>query len=185
MVMKAEPVALAIDSAGPVERRIVLSPGGRPLRQDDVKRLAGLSSLLLLCGRYEGVDDRVVQACVDEEVSLGDFVLSGGELGALCVIDAVVRLLPGALGNAESAEHESFSHGLLEHPHYTRPATWRGAPVPEVLLSGHHAEIERWRRRESLRRTALRRPELLSGVELSPEERRFIDALLVNEESEK
>jgi tRNA (guanine37-N1)-methyltransferase len=103
----------------------------------------------------------------------------------LCIVDAVVRLIPGALGNAESAAHESFTHGLLEHPHFTRPANWRGVEVPEVLLSGHHAEIDRWRRRESIRRTALRRPELLKTVELTPEERRFVDALMVHEESEK
>jgi tRNA (guanine37-N1)-methyltransferase len=185
MVMKPEPVAQAIESAGPVARRIMLSPGGRPLTQADVQRYAALDSLLLLCGRYEGIDDRVVKRFVDEEVSLGDFVLSGGELAGLCILDAVVRLLPGALGNVESAAHESFSHGLLEHPHYTRPAEWRGEAVPEVLLSGHHAEIERWRRRESLRRTAMRRPEMLHNVELAPDERRFVDALLVNEESEK
>jgi tRNA (guanine37-N1)-methyltransferase len=185
MVMKAEPVALAIESAGPVARRVMLTPGGRSFRQQDAVALAEVGDVLLLCGRYEGIDDRVLSSFVDDELSLGDFVLSGGELAALCVVDAVVRLLPGALGNAESANHESFSHGLLEHPHYTRPATWRGVAVPEVLLSGHHAEIDRWRRRESLRRTALRRPELLQFVELTPEERRFVDALMVHEENQK
>lgn len=185
MVMKAEPVALAIESAGPMAKRILLSPGGRPFTQALAASYAALDSLMLICGRYEGIDDRVVGQYVDEEVSLGDFVLSGGELAALCMVDAIVRLLPGALGNAESAVNESFSHGLLEHPHYTRPAEWRGLPVPEVLLSGHHAEIERWRRRESLKRTALRRPELLQTVELTSDERRFVAELLVNEESEK
>lgn len=185
MVMKPEPVAQAIEAAGPVSRRVLLSPGGRPLTQADVQVFARYESILLLCGRYEGIDDRVVQRYIDEEISVGDFVLSGGELAGLCLVDAVVRLLPGALGNAESAEHESFSHGLLEHPHYTRPAVWRDEGVPEVLLSGHHAEIDRWRRRESIRRTASRRPELLQNVELTPEERRFVDALLVKEESEK
>lgn len=185
MVMKPEPVAQAIEAAGPVTRRVLLSPGGRPLTQADVQVFAGYESILLLCGRYEGIDDRVVQRFIDEEVSLGDFVLSGGELAGLCLVDAVVRLLPGALGNAESAENESFSHGLLEHPHYTRPADWRDEGVPEVLLSGHHAEIDRWRRRESIRRTAMRRPEMLQNVELTPDERRFVDALLVKEESEK
>lgn len=185
MVMKAEPVALAIESAGPVGRRVMLTPGGRTFTQRDAVALAGLDSVLLLCGRYEGIDERVLSTFVDDELSLGDFVLSGGELAALCVVDAVVRLIPGALGNAESAAHESFTHGLLEHPHFTRPANWRGVEVPEVLLSGHHAEIDRWRRRESIRRTALRRPELLKTVELTPEERRFVDALMVHEESEK
>lgn len=184
MVMKAEPVAQAIESAGPVTRRILLSPTGRTFTQRDAETLSKMNAVLLLCGRYEGIDGRVVERYIDDEISLGDFVLSGGELAALSIVDAVVRLLPGTLGNVESAAHESFSHGLLEHAHYTRPAIWRDVPVPEVLLSGHHAEIERWRRRESLRRTALRRPELLKNVSLSPEERRFIDALLVHEESE-
>lgn len=181
MVMKAEPLALAIDSAGPVSRRVLLSPGGRPFHQADAEAFARLESLLLVCGRYEGIDERVVERYVDDEISLGDFVLTGGELAALCVVDSVVRLLPGALGNAESAVHESFSHGLLEHPHYTRPSVWRDVAVPEVLLSGHHAEIERWRRRESVLRTAKRRPELLKNVELTSEERKLTDAITVKE----
>lgn len=185
MVMKAEPLAQAVESAGPVSRRILLSPGGRPFRQADARALATLDSLLFVCGRYEGIDERFVERFIDDEISLGDFVLTGGELAALCVVDAVVRLLPGALGNAESAVQESFSQGLLEYPHYTRPAVWRETPVPEVLLSGHHAEIERWRRRQSLVRTARRRPELLKHVEMTSGERELVDALLVTEENEK
>ena len=183
MVMKAEPLARAIESVEPVARRILLTPTGAPFRQVDAERLSRLDSVLFVCGRYEGIDGRVVEQLIDEEVSIGDFVVSGGELGALVVIDALVRLLPGALGNEDSAVHETFTSGLLEHAHYPRPAVWRGHAVPEVLLSGHHAEIERWRRRESLRLTAARRPDLLSRVLLSGEERRYVDALLKREES--
>ncbi len=178
MVMKPEPLARAIDSVEPVATRVLLSPTGRPFRQADAERFAKLGAVMCVCGRYEGIDRRVIDSHIDEELSIGDFVLSGGELGALVIIDAVVRLLPGALGNEQSAVHETFTSGLLEHAHYTRPAEWRGVSVPDVLLSGHHAEIERWRRRESLRLTAERRPELLNQVNLSGEERRFVDALL-------
>jgi tRNA (guanine37-N1)-methyltransferase len=130
--------------------------------------------LLLLCGHYEGVDERVREALVDEEISIGDYVLTGGELPALVVIDAVARLLPGVLGNEESAAQESFAYGLLEYPHYTRPAEYEGMSVPEVLLSGHHEEIRRWRRREALRRTRERRPDLLAQASLTAEDRELL-----------
>lgn len=174
MVMKPEPVARAIESVGPVERRVMLTPNGRPFRQSDAEAWARLDSLLLLCGRYEGIDERVTRRYMDDEVSIGDYVLSGGELAALVLIDATVRLVPGVLGNVESAAHESFSHGLLEHPHYTRPAVWRGEAVPEVLLSGHHARIAEWRHRASLLRTLRVRPDLLEGASLTPGDRRFL-----------
>lgn len=167
MVMKPEPVARAIESVGPVGKRVFVTPAGRPFTQADAQEWSQLDSLLLLCGRYEGVDERVVEGYIDESVSIGDYVISGGELAALVVADATLRLVPGVLGNAESAENESFSAGLLEHPHYTRPATWRGEAVPEVLLSGHHARIAEWRHRESMRRTARRRPDLLETAGLT------------------
>ena len=165
MVMKPEPVARAIEAAGPVDRRVFVTPAGRPFTQADALEWSQLDSLLLLCGRYEGVDERVVDRYIDESVSIGDYVISGGELAALVVVDATLRLVPGVLGNAESVEHESFSDGLLEHPHYTRPGTWRGESVPEVLLSGHHARIAEWRHEQSLRRTRRRRPDLLDESE--------------------
>jgi tRNA (guanine37-N1)-methyltransferase len=130
---------------------------------------------VLVAGRYEGVDERFVECCIDETVSVGDLVLSGGELPALMLIDAMARLLPGTLGCAESAEHESFTTGLLDWPHYTRPEVWEGRPVPPVLLGGNHAEIERWRRRQALGRTRARRPDLLGARELTREERRLLE----------
>jgi tRNA (guanine37-N1)-methyltransferase len=164
MVMKPDPLVAAIESAAPdgSARRILLTPAGPPLEQRRVRELAGMPHLVLVCGRYEGIDERIVQLAIDEELSLGDFVLSGGELAALAVIDAVARLVPGVLGAAESADEESFSDGLtLEYPHYTRPSEFRGLSVPEVLLAGHHERVRAWRRREALRRTAARRPDLL------------------------
>lgn len=174
MVMKPEPVARAIEAAGPVARRVLLTPSGRPFTQADAAAWSKLDSLLLLCGRYEGVDGRIEDDFVDDAVSIGDYVLSGGELGALVVLDATMRLLPGVLGNAESLDHESYTEGLLEHPHYTRPADWRGRPVPEVLLSGHHARIADWRRRASLQRTARLRPDLLKTASLTPRDERIL-----------
>jgi tRNA (guanine37-N1)-methyltransferase len=168
MVMKCEPLVAAIESAagaGPAHR-VLLSPGGRPLDQDRVRALATHEHVVLVCGRYEGVDERVIQTAIDEEISIGDFVLTGGELAAACVIDAVARLIPGVLGDASSAEDESFSSPLLEYPQYTRPATFRELPVPEILAGGNHAAIRAWRRRESLRRTAVRRPDLFAHVRL-------------------
>ena len=159
MVMKPEPLLAAIRQAGQ-GHRILLSPAGRPLTQARVAELSKLEHLVLVCGRYEGIDERAIELGIDEELSLGDYVLSGGELGALVIIDAVSRLVPGVLGEPESAVDESFSHGLLEYPQYTRPAELEGHAVPPVLSSGNHAAIAAWRREQSLRRTAMRRPDL-------------------------
>jgi tRNA (guanine37-N1)-methyltransferase len=180
MVMKPEPLTLAIEAARarlPGALTVLMSPRGVPLDQALARRLAGQGRLVLVCGRYEGVDERVRQA-VDLEVSVGDFVLTGGELAALCVVDAAARLVPGVLGNEASAGQESFAgeDGLLEHPHYTRPPVFRGMQVPEVLLSGDHRRIERWRRREALRVTRERRPDLLAGAGLTEADQRLLDA---------
>ena len=163
MVMKADVVARAIDHASPegdLRPRLYRSPRGRPLTQDLVRDLAVGPGAVILCGRFEGVDQRVLDHYAVEEVSLGDFVMTGGEIAAQAMIDAVVRLLPGVLGNASSTEEESHSHGLLEHPQYTRPAVWEGREIPAVLTSGNHAEVERWRRSEAERLTRERRPDL-------------------------
>ena len=178
MVMKAEPLRRAVELAVlrvPDARRVYLAADGRPVDQARVAALARLPGLVLVAGRYEGVDERFVECCIDETVSVGDLVLSGGELPALMLIDAMARLLPGTLGCAESAEHESFTTGLLDWPHYTRPVVWERRPVPPVLLGGNHAEIERWRRRQALGRTRARRPDLLDARELTREERRLLE----------
>ena len=178
MVMKAEPLRQAVELAVlrvPDAWRVYLAADGRPVDQARVAALARLPGLVLVAGRYEGVDERFVECCIDETVSVGDLVLSGGELPALMLIDAMARLLPGTLGCAESAEHESFTTGLLDWPHYTRPEVWGGRPVPPVLLGGNHAEIERWRRRQALGRTRARRPDLLDARELTREERRLLE----------
>ena len=185
MIMKVEPIDRALSSLGLPERgnrpagvRVVLfSPQGRPFTQQVALEYAALDHLALVCGRYKGVDERVSEHLVDEELSLGDFVLSGGEPAALCVVDAVARLLPGVVGTFDSVESDSFHSGLLDTPYYTRPADYRGWKVPEVLLSGNHARIARHRREEALRRTFERRPELLAALDLPPEDRRFLDAL--------
>jgi tRNA (guanine37-N1)-methyltransferase len=176
MVMKAEPFLRAVDSIlpqgpGPRDAVVLLSPRGRPFDQRAAERYAGLDHLVLLCGRYEGIDERVREAAATEEVSLGDFVLTGGEVAALAVIEASVRLVPGALGDEGSAGADSFGDGTLDHPHYTRPATVRGRAVPEVLVSGDHQRVRRWRRKEALRSTRERRPELLRAASLSAEDR--------------
>ncbi|HTG77710.1 MAG TPA: tRNA (guanosine(37)-N1)-methyltransferase TrmD [Steroidobacteraceae bacterium] len=178
MVMKAEPLRQAVELAVlrvPDAWRVYLAADGRPVDQARVAALARLPGLVLVAGRYEGVDERFVECCIDETISVGDLVLSGGELPALMLIDAMARLLPGTLGCAESAEHESFTTGLLDWPHYTRPEVWEGRPVPPVLLGGNHAEIERWRRRQALGRTRARRPDLLDARELTREERRLLE----------
>jgi tRNA (guanine37-N1)-methyltransferase len=175
MVMRCEPLVAAIESAGP-GRRIFLGPSGPPLTQATVKRLAACEHLVLVCGRYEGVDQRVIDLAVDEEISLGDFVLTGGELGAACVIDAVARLLPGVLGDASSADDESFAAGLLEYPHYTRPAVFREHPIPEVLTGGNHEAIRRWRRGQAMGRTARRRPDLYARYLLDGSDRKLPEA---------
>ena len=170
MVMKAPPVLDAIDAAcaGGPARRVLLTPGGAPLDQAAVRRLAGEDHLVLVCGRYEGIDERVAELGIDEELSLGDFVLSGGEIAAVALIDAVARLQPGVLGEPTSADDESFAAGLLEYPQYTRPWELREKAVPDVLASGNHAEIRRWRRREAMRRTARRRPDLWARAPIEP-----------------
>jgi tRNA (guanine37-N1)-methyltransferase len=175
MVMKAEPFRRALEAIRadePLAREavVLLSPRGRRFEQDAARRFARLDRLVLLCGRYEGIDERVAQELATEETSLGDFVLTGGEVAALAVAEATVRLLPGALGDEGSAESDSFEGGLLDWPHYTRPASWRGREVPEVLLSGDHGRIRRWRRKEALRATRERRPDLLATACLSAED---------------
>jgi tRNA (guanine37-N1)-methyltransferase len=187
MVMKAAPLDAAICAAKARQhvlqvspKVIYLSPQAKPLRDADVRRLAQEEALVLLCGRYEGIDERVIAAHVDEEVSIGDYVLSGGELAAMVLIDAMVRLLPGALNDGSSAMEDSFSparEGLLDHPHFTRPEQWNNDSVPAVLLGGNHAEIANWRRRQALERTWLRRPELLDGITLTKDEKRWLDEL--------
>lgn len=179
MVMKVEPLQRAIRAArsddGRTARVVYMSPQGRPLDQKAVMRLAAMERVILLAGRYEGVDERLLMLEVDEELSVGDYVLTGGELPAMVVIDACARLLPGALGDEDSARQDSFSDGLLDCPHYTRPEEYEGLRAPEVLLGGHHAEIARWRRKQSLGRTRERRPELLSGVVLTTEDERLLE----------
>ena len=183
MVMKPEPIFKALDAiqakrGRPREQTTVLltSPQGTAFTQAVAKRLSTREHVVLLCGRYEGVDERV-RSRVDEEVSIGDYVLSGGELPALVVVDAVARFVPGVVGDDQSVAEDSFSRGLLDFPHYTRPAEIGSAKVPEVLLSGNHADIRRWRKRESLARTLLRRPELLKTAALDDEERRILEDL--------
>lgn len=179
MVMKVDPLVAAIEAtADRPDRphRVLLTPQGRVLTQGRLQAFATLPDLVLVCGRYEGVDERV-RSYVDEEISVGDYVLSGGEIPALTVIDAVARLVPGVLGCAMSAEDESFVSATLEYPQYTRPEAFRGVHVPPVLVSGDHAAIAAWRRREALRRTHERRPELLVTAELSAEDRAFLETL--------
>ncbi|MGQ0587437.1 MAG: tRNA (guanosine(37)-N1)-methyltransferase TrmD [Gammaproteobacteria bacterium] len=173
MVMNAGPVAKAIEAAkasiGAKAKVVALSPQGAPLTQDWVKRLAAEDGLVVLCGRYEGIDERA-HKLADVELSVGDFVLSGGELAAMMLVDAVARLIPGALGDEQSAENDSFSSGVLDHPHYTRPEEWQGQAVPEVLLSGDHAAVRRWRLKRALGATWLKRPDLLRGLTLDQEQ---------------
>jgi tRNA (guanine37-N1)-methyltransferase len=173
MVMKPEPLAAAIRAAArllPGAKTVLLTPQGRNFNQQMARELAACTGLILVCGRYEGVDERICHDLIDCEISIGDYVLTGGELAAMVVIDAVTRLIPGALGGEDAAEKDSFSDGLLEHAHYTRPRIFEGREVPEVLLSGHHQEIEKWRRESSLMRTLLKRPELLRNQQLGDKE---------------
>jgi len=163
MVLKPEPLFAAVESLGNEQTKVILlTPAGRTFSQAIARELAMDEHLLFICGSYEGVDERVREALVDDELSIGDYVLTNGGLPAMVIIDAVTRLLPGALGDDESAKDESFSHGLLEYPHYTRPAEFRGMKVPDVLLSGHHAEIDKWRAEQARLRTAQQRPDLLN-----------------------
>jgi tRNA (guanine37-N1)-methyltransferase len=169
MVMKPEPLAGAIRAANrnvPSAKTILLTPQGRVFNQKVAHELAAFEGLVLVCGRYEGVDERISQELIDTEISVGDFVLTGGELAAMVIIDAVTRLIPGTLGGEDAAEKDSFSNGLLEHAHYTRPQTFEGNPVPDILLSGHHQEIENWRLESALLRTLLKRADLLKNKSL-------------------
>ncbi len=183
MVMTAPPWIRAVRElgAGGNPRRVLLSPQGTRLNDAKVEELARRGDLLLLCGRYEGIDERVRLTVVDEEVSIGDYVLSGGELAAMVVIEAISRRIPGVVGSAESVERDSFRRGLLDHPHFTRPREVEGLAVPEVLLSGDHAAIERWRAREALRSTLKKRPDLLSAVRPSAPERRLLAEVAAEE----
>jgi tRNA (guanine37-N1)-methyltransferase len=184
MVLKPEPPFEAVEALrqGPETRVIVLSPQGNPFTQGIADELAQASHLILLCGRYEGFDDRIPHGLQALELSIGDYVLTGGELPALVVLDAVVRLIPGVLGDATSAQTDSFSSGLLEHPQYTRPPVYRGMAVPPVLLSGDHQAIARWRRKQAIRRTRERRPDLLARAVLSELDRELL-AEIVEEEA--
>ncbi len=175
MVMKPEPLVEAVEAVPREGRgqRVLLTPQGAPFTQETARELSKLDQLILICGRYEGIDERARTLIADREVSLGDYVLSGGELAAMVVIDAVARLIPGVLGNAASLTHESFEEGMLEYPHYTRPEVFRGERVPEVLTSGNHAKIVEWRRRQSLLRTLKRRPDLFAHLTLTDEDREF------------
>ena len=177
MVMLAQPIADAMADVCGEDfhgRRIYLGPRGRTLTTELARELAGEERLVLLCGHYEGVDQRALDTCVDEEISIGDYILTGGELAAMVLTDCVARFIPGVLGSAESPEEESFSDGLLEYPQYTRPREWNGLTVPEVLLNGNHAEIAKWRREQSILATAEHRPDLLAKAPLSDKERRWL-----------
>jgi tRNA (guanine37-N1)-methyltransferase len=181
MVLKPEPLFRAVDairaSRGEPGAIVLTSPQGRRFTQAEAVRLRDLGHVVLLCGRYEGVDDRVRAALATDELSIGDYVLSGGELPALVIVDTIARLVPGVVGDQGSVEADSFSRGLFDYPHYTRPAEFRGFKVPEVLVSGHHARISRWRKREALRRTLRERPELLAAAQLDDEERELLGEL--------
>ena len=204
MVLKPEPIFACVESLGigPRSERlretvVLLSPQGRLFTQDIAQELAAMQRLVLLCGRYEGVDERVAENLADREISIGDYILSGGELGAAIIVDAVTRLIPGALGNEASAQQESFtaaqrpgaqgpdstcvSGGLLDYPHYTRPAEFRGMAVPEILVGGNHQQIRRWRRRKALEKTLRNRPDLLDRQSLSDEDRKVIAELVVQQ----
>ena len=187
MVMKAEPIFNAVEAVlgtPPDCPVILMTPQGRLFTQSLARELSQQPHLAFLAGRYEGLDERVRQNLVSDEISIGDYVLTGGELPALVIIDAITRLLPGALGDAEAPDKDSHATGLLEHPHYTRPAVFRDQEVPEILRSGNHAQIERWRRQESLRRTWQRRPKMLQNADLSEEDWAFIHRLQQNKDHE-
>ncbi len=200
MVMKPEPIFNAVEAVlevtvPPEGYRtlyeqgyppiILLTPQGRVLRQTVARELVRFDRLVLICGRYEGVDERVRQYLATDELSIGDYVLSGGEIAAMVLVDVLTRLLPGVLGDPDAPAKDSHSHGLLEHPHYTRPAEYRGYKVPEILLSGHHARVEAWRREQSLARTLARRPDLLAQADLSEADRAFLDRLRQAQEADR
>src|SRR5688572_15942979 len=187
MVMKPEPLVRAVEhvraTRGQPDAVVLLTPQGRPFRQAEAVRLSGLTHVALLCGRYEGMDERVRELVATEELSIGDYVLSGGELAALVIVDAVSRLVPGVVGDEQSVEEDSFSRGLLDYPHYTRPADYAGRTVPDVLLSGHHADVRRWRKKAALARTLERRPDLLAAAALDEEDRVLLDEIKKETES--
>lgn len=180
MVMKAEPLGACIEAVkadNPTSTVVLTSPQGRRLSHGVAAELAQRPGLIIICGRYEGIDERIRQLHVEDDISLGDFVLSGGEIAAMAIVDAVTRLVPGVLGSDESAEYDSFCDGLLEYPQYTRPPEYKGLKVPEVLLSGNHELIRKWRRREALRKTLILRPDLLQGAALTAEDRKLLSEL--------
>ncbi|UJL47917.1 tRNA (guanosine(37)-N1)-methyltransferase TrmD [Virgibacillus sp. NKC19-16] len=185
MVLTPQPIFDAVEAVTkekePPPRIVLMSPQGEPYTQQKAEELARIEHLVFICGHYEGYDERIREHLATDEISIGDYVLTGGELGAMVVVDSVVRLLPDVLGNTESAPDDSFSTGLLEHPHYTRPADFRGMTVPEVLLSGNHANIAMWRKRESLKRTYERRSDLIDNGALSETEENIINAIKNNE----
>lgn len=186
MVLKPEPLVAAIEALAqsrPKPWRIYLSPSGTRLNQAKVAELSEKERLLLICGRYEGLDQRIIDLAVDEEISIGDYVVNGGEVPAMVLIEAVGRLRPGFMGRQESADEESHQSGLLEYPHYTRPPEFRGLTVPDVLLSGHHKEVAHWRLKASLAKTLEERPEMLAGADLSPEALKTLAALNLPERS--
>ena len=187
MVMKPEPLVRAVEQVARTRGRpdavILLSPQGKRFTQDEAVRLSSRSHIVLLCGRYEGMDERVPTLVGAEEISLGDFVVSGGELPAMIVVDVVSRLVPGVVGDQQSVAEDSFARGLLDHPHYTRPAEFGGRKVPDVLLSGHHADVRRWRRKTALARTLERRPELLDDAALDDDDRALLNE--IKRESDK
>lgn len=177
MVMKPEPLVAALDNVhgkGPRGHVILLTPRGNVYDQKTAERLAGMERLILVCGRYEGVDERVADCCIDEELSIGDYILTGGEIAAMVIIDSVTRLIPGVLGSEDSAKNDTFSRGLLKHPQYTRPRIFKDMEVPEVLLSGDHAEIEQYRFLESVRETLSRRPKLLKNIKFTAGEKKLL-----------
>jgi len=199
MIMKPEPIFNAIEGVLGVDIPaegypsllkqgyppvILLTPQGRLLKQPVARQLAIHERLLLLCGRYEGIDERVRQNLVTDEISIGDYVLSGGEIAAMVLVDVITRLIPGVLGDPEATLKDSHSSGLLEYPHYTRPAEYRGMAVPDILLSGHHAKLEEWRRQQSFTRTLARRPDLLAQAELSEADRKYLSSLQANQEDQ-
>lgn len=189
MLLMAEPIALCLDDLteqlGEKPHIVYMSPQGKTLTQQKVRELAQYDNLTLLCGHYEGIDERIIDAYVDEEVSIGDYVLTGGELPALVVADSVSRMIDGVLSDTACFEEESHFNGLLEYPHYTRPANWRGRSVPEVLVAGNHGAVERWRREQSLLRTCRKRPELLAHAPLSKADRVYLNRLTAEPEKEK
>lgn len=186
MLLMAEPIALCIDDLieklGEKPHLIYMSPQGKTLTQQRVRELAQYPNLALLCGHYEGIDERIIERYVDEEISIGDYVVTGGELPALVLADSVCRMIDGVLSSEECFQEESHFHSLLEYPQYTRPAVWRGMKIPEELVTGHHENVRKWRRKQSLIRTALKRPDLLEAAELTEDDRKFLSDL--REESE-